>query len=659
MLTLPYNKTDIRFTHLLSFIGIACIIFGARLDIINMYSAVIPYWDDWGHGGFIHKFATIGITFEDLARPSNRHRQVFAKLLDISLFKLNMSQWDTTLTMVVNSMVWTLSGLVLIAIAWVNRTIINAPFLILLIIVLWVFPISLVNTVWGAQIHNYFMILLAVVGCWGVTHTPYTKTWWLSIFCIMAIPLTLAGGSLLPVSIACVYWLICIFKANSRYQHLPTAIATSIIGALGLTLVLIQPSGVASNFTWLKAISTIASSLSWPLTEHLWPSLIFLLPVLILLYQVLIKGHKLSQLAIFALCLYGFIFLVCLSLGLVRPYGGPTRRYFEFLALGFISSTIILLVLQDTRYKLNRWLNHTLIVAWFIILISSIPWQKEVFDFTLKDRNLTTQAQMHNVRAFTLTQDPKHLRYKPFRHIPFPSADRLADSITNFQKIDMLPFNFQFYGALKPEKLAIPVSKVLDSTLSEQLKLSNNFVSNGTINENTEEIGLGFFEEPVMGSYVVDQSLLNKTDVELSQQNQAGNRSTGTFISQTYHLKRPNVMIPIVGHLGADEKLSLTLINIDTGTSISVNPPKDINPSPEVWRNLFLKVPVGNYQLIASDNSEESWFGIASPRTLGPLSFLTLKALDLGHLLWKFGLILLFFANQNLLVKTFSIRSNN
>lgn len=54
----------------------------------------MPYWDDWGIGGFLHNYLNGGVAFADFFTPVNEHRMLFNRLISVAVFELNQQQWD-------------------------------------------------------------------------------------------------------------------------------------------------------------------------------------------------------------------------------------------------------------------------------------------------------------------------------------------------------------------------------------------------------------------------------------------------------------------------------------------------------------------------------------------------------------------------------------
>ena len=610
-------------TELWSLLAIAMIIFGARLNIIDVFSVAMPYWDDWGQASFLSRHIDGTLQFSDFISPSNQHRMMFTRLLAIGLIDLNQGQWDPVLAMIANSGMWTITALVLVSVAYLYRQHMQTPVIIILILLIWTFPISLVNTLWGIQSHNYFMILFAVLGCWLITYSAFSLRWWFGLICIFSACLTLAGGALLGLSVAFVSFISAVISNQQRSTNIITSVAALSAVCFGVMMILIEPtpSYIKSTFNLLNSVKTIGKSMSWPLTNFVWPSLIIALPILLILLKTLMLKQPIPKVVRYILSVYGFILLVSISIGIARASGGhgPSRRYFEFLSLAYVMSMFSLLLVQLKYWSYPKWLLQSIVFIWILILLAAIPWQIEVLNYTLNDRQKTRPPQEANVRMFINTHDYSWLKNKPFRHIPFHDPNLLGDAIIHFQKLDMLPYHLQYLGELKAPDLN-----------------DNSFIVNGSIDLNTGDSGGDFNGEQILGSY----------------SNDGEKYKTGLYVSQSFNLSRDFIMIPISGNLGNDGT-QLDFVNIETNKRYPVSPESSSENS---WRAIFIKAPPGDYEIHAQDQSNEHWFAFATPRSVGRLSYYSIKLLDRGSLFWKLGILLLLLVNLKSIVRCIRIR---
>lgn len=608
------------------------IILGARLDLINNLAVSMPYWDDWGMGRFLEQFTLHGVSFSDLYVPVNEHRSFFSRVLSLNLFQINDLQWDPVVAMVANSVIWTICGLFLIRLAHLNQQRLNQDLFIALILLLWVFPISLTNTLWGVQSHNYFMILFALLSCWYIQYDAMSFKWWIAVFCMFAACLTLAGGSFVPLSVALVY-VIQVFKKNDLRSDIKTVLAAITASIFGLLLIFNQPQHRYSdeNLNLFVSLESFAKTMSWPLTSQAWPFVLLVIPVLLLLKRLITQSSVPSKLSRFIISLYGYVVLTAIAIAVARAIEGhgPAARYMEFISLAWIASTLAVLYLQNSQPRLSSWAKQSIILLWLALLVISIPWQANALKSVLAERQLYATIQETNVRSYLNSGgDLTWLENKPFLHIPYHEASGLVRALKDFKAADILPTHLQLPAQIRP-----------DSQIPSSTHAVSPFIVNGSVRPNALKSGESYKGEAIRGSFA---PLLG------------GMLATGSFQSEPIEFRRPYAKIPVIGYLGY-EGLTLKFINTVSGRIVNVKPQVLDSKYAEVWRDVSFRIPPGLYRLVAEDNNRSLWFGFAAPRSLGRLSFQTERLLDNGRLLWQLGLLLLAFKNRKNLLQLFSL----
>ncbi len=606
--------------------ALGIIILGIRLQIIHTYGGATPYWDDWGLGSFLYNHMVSGSSMFDLLRPANEHRMFFSRMLNIVLFRLNENQWDPLVSMAVNAVLWASSGLFLLLLAHKNRCSINPYPFILVVMVLWGFPTALVNVIWGVQSHNYFMILFVLVGCWYIGNRPFSLKWMLGVGALAAACLTMAGGAFAAVAVACVYLLKALFDRDNSKQYMLTVYTVSIVAAFGLFLIFVQKTGGGRFGTEHinDFMISLGKTLSWPLTRSFWPWLIFFFPVLVLALK---GGRGLNDKSknvvafTFSLCL--FVVIVSIAIAYARGVGGygPTRRYSEFLSISIVSSVLALLILQKQKYLGNSKINTAMIMVWLLSLIASIPTQLKVFNYTVEDRAVLNSANEQIVRDYIITGKESVFEKKRYRHVPYPDHKILATILDDYTAADMLPVELQ-----------VPTNIINITNIQGQ-----GFVKNGSIYGSSHSLGVKYRGENVIGSY----------NTVLGAQH-----AKGTYKSEEFESKRSYLIFPTLGFLGREE-LSLQLVEVDSGSIISVIPRDTSAKSADSWASQVVKVPEGKYRIIASDQSDTLWFAFAAPRSMGKLSYLVRRILKKGEYIWQLGVLLLLLSIHRQIVNMF------
>ena len=614
------------------------LIFGVRLSLIHAFGVQTPYWDEWGMGGYLANYVNQGFDWSKIANPTNSHRFAFNSLISTLLFDMNQQQWDPLVSMVSNALIWSAIGVFLIRIIRLQNVDLNTRFIVGMVLLLWLFPTSLVNALWGMQTHTYTMILFSVLGCWWVTKPSGHIKWYLSFILLFFASLTLSGGAMAAVAVSGVYCLLFFFKAKTTKPAIATIVFSSIAAAAGLTLLFIQPSSSygGGEFSLANATSSFTLALAWPRHDLHLPALIFAAPVLILLKRVLIDKVPTTRFIEFIFCLYAFIVCLAIAIGFARAGdgGGPARRYMEYLSLAVLVSSFALCVLQCKSLRLSKHLNYVLIFSWFLTFLSGFPLQSYIVQETIKEREYLKPIQENTVKSYLHTLDRSHLDNKGFQHVPFPNIDNFIKLLDRMVTADTLPYDFQVRPELKHSH----------SLTADQIKESP-FTKNGTLMASTNTIGTKLIEEDIIGSYM---------------RGPLGMKGVGKFVSNEFELLRPYVAVPIIGYLGYPST-SLTLVNERAGVTIPIVPQEIGSKFAEKWRNIIVEIPRGargTYRLIAEDLNDQIWIGFAPPRTVGRMSYLTHRLLNNAHYFWQLGVILLLLILVPSISSTLSKREN-
>ncbi|MEO0368050.1 MAG: hypothetical protein AAF197_04600 [Pseudomonadota bacterium] len=605
-----------RLVFILFLLASFLLIFGIRLQLIQEIASPLPYWDDWGMGSFLYTSLTEGLALEHIFALSNEHRLIFNKLLSLWVFSENDQQWDPVNMMVVNAFIWSVSGIIVLTILSRLEDDSHRVLICALVLFLFVFPVSLVNIVWGIQTHTYTMILFSIVGIWLVLSTPYSSKWWLGLVALACAPLTLAGGSFVVIAVIFFMLLWVLLGFDKWHAVRPTIVSCVIISVLAMFSILSQDGkNIYQSMTLSDSVISFLKTMSWPAARSIWPAFVFMLPPLLLFIQLIKNNQAPDLLTRFLLTVFGFVGLLALAISYARGAGalGPAPRYYEFLCLLSISSAGCLVLLQMKSVWSENF-KRGLTALWASTFIYGAFGLYDSLLITLKERQELIPIQSGHVNDYLNTRDPEALLDKPFRYIPFPHGEVLADSLDQMNEAEMLPYELQ-----KPNF----VSWSGDITMGDIQ--SSAFVQNGTIIASTKELAVDYDGEPVVGSY---------------RPKLGGNKATGTFKSEVFRIIRPYLAVPTMGYLGYPD-LSLKLVDVGSKEEFDIVPSELHAKYAESWRTVILPIPRGYYQLEATDQNETLWFAFGTPRSVGRFSYFSKKMIEAGSDIWKFGAFLL------------------
>ncbi len=616
-----------RQTLLFVLLGAFFLIVGLRLEAIRAFADSMPYWDDFTVGHLLFFYESDTMDLYHLIKPANEHRIFFSRLLTLLSFELNQHQWDPKVSMMASTLIWAFSGVFLARIVINNLPIARAFPPLAIIAATWFIPFSLVNIVWGVQTHTYIMILLIIAGCWWTTEPALSKPWWFGLIALASASLTLAGGTFAAFSVFSIAMLMLIRNGFKDKHELATVMGSLIAGIVGLSLILTQPNvaSVDAQLSFYDAFLTFTKTLSWPLVHLTWPSIAFIAPVAILLVQTFVNPQKMTRLARFTLTVYLAIFIIVLAIAYARGTGmGPARRYFDYLALMPVMSLLALYQIETTGTRVLKGVVKLLAVAIIAILAWSVPWLNYAFDYTVKDQKQLKTTHEVNVMSYMNTWNDKWLLNKGFRGVPFPRPNDLAKLLKDYNDLDMLPYQLQTRQHVFP-----------DHRLSAQEQAASVFVQDGTALPSQKIYGVRPFGEPVLGSYVQDSG---------------GAAATGTFLSNEFHHNRDYIALQVLGDYGESD-LTLKFVEFGSGKEYELKRPKISKYAErEQWRYVLQALPKGYYQIVAEDNSEKHWFGFATPKSVGRLSYQVERLISHSKWVWLLGVLLMLFGLRNYLI---------
>ena len=604
--------------QVLFFIGLAALILGVRLHIIDLLSVYTPYYDDWGMGGLMDYFKSGQDVLHHFILPVNGHLAIWSKTLNIGLFQLNQEQWDPQVLMQINAIIWTITGLFLIKISLSYFSSIRSSVLIFFLIGIFLFPHSLSNALWGIQTHNYLMILLSIVAIWMTTSSPKTLQWYFGLFFAFAAGLTMGGGAFASIAIFGVTCVRFFLQKEDRKFILPTLYTTLLLTIFSLCLLVYSSGDDHAAYTAENlgdAVTTFLKTLSFPLEKEVWPSFIWFLPTII----VGLKATKLSDLnnrmVVFNITLFAFSLMMAVAIGYVRGRDGapPSAQYYDFLVIFTITSLLSLLILQTKRYSIHNKANAFLVFAWIILFIAGVERHTDHINYRIDEIKQLKPIQRDNLRNYMVTGELSFLEGQPYRHIPFAGGKGLARFVDRLAPNDVLPFEMQ----IQPELVA----------------QNNNspFIKNGSIRPSNKEFFVRYRGEPTIGSFDYDNG---------------GSLAVGEFISEPIQTNRSYLMVPVLGYLGYPD-LTLKLIEESTGKETIIKPKENNSKYAEVWREIYIEAPKGPFKIVATDNNADLWFGFAAPRTIGKLSMLSKEIARKGKTLWLIGLTIILFVFLN------------
>jgi hypothetical protein len=589
----------------LKLFAVALVIFGARLWLIHNFGSPVPFWDQWDAeaASTFWRWFNNTWTFSDLFAAHNEHRIFFTRILSLVLLVLNERQWDPLLGMVVNALLFSFTAVILIIMLnnLLGKAVQNV--MLLTVALLWSVPYAWENTLASFQSQFYMMLLFSLITLWGLLQNNFSLKWWIGVVFALSAGFTVASGFFMLIVLIVLKLYLIVIDAGKRVSHLPTLLVSLGITMLCVMLI-VRPPG--HSYLFAKDVSefmlVFGKALAWPWITPPWISIVLYLPFLALVFRTLWLRRKPSAAELFVLALGGWLILQAASMAYARGVGGmaPASRYMDILALGVIVNLLAFYFMAQSWYGLpNRikpYLN-TSACLWIGLVILGLGELAVMESWAaIQKRALHYEKQLKNTREFIRTGHLSVLQNKPFLHIPYPSAERLAQLLTHPQ-----------LRAILPHSMVVP-------PLLQSQQDNSTFVANG------------FF--PTTGKY--------QNETTLGSYNHLGDQAVGRFESTPIKLERRFMEIPVAGYLG-EKGLTLQLVVEGQPDPIVITPPK---LAKESWVSCYVRTPLQPFKLVAIDNRSDrlGWFAFAMPRSLGTLSFVTRWLLEKGWMLLVIGL---------------------
>ncbi len=587
-------------------VGIFLIILGARLWLIHTFGSSVPYWDQWdAQADKLFLLWTNGnLTFADLFAPHNEHRIVLPRLLSLTLLIFNEGKWNPLLEMVVNSLIFAVTSILLVIL--LARLLGQAVrgWLMFMVTLLWSLPYAWENTLAGFQSAFYLMLLFSLIATWGLLlHKNFSLAWWMGIFSAICAYFSLASGFLILLVIFTIKsYLLLIDAKKQRWTHLYTLIICLIISLVCiLFLVEIPGHGIMKPKQMGDFFNAFFKALAFPWIDLPWFSALLYFPFVIWVTKLIWRREKPSLGELFVLALGGWVILQALGIAYARGLDGaaPASRYMDILVLGLLVNGLSFHFLIQA--KLLIWFIKLVQFTWHVVAILGISFL--LFNYTwpaLQAKQTYNVVQLENVRHFLQTKSLATLQNKLAFHIPYPSPERLAHLL---QKTEVQKF--------LPHTLTVP--KLLPFRQSTPTFVPDGFYpTTGT-----------YSHEVVIGSY-----------------GPQGNAATGRFETEFIHFPQRTVAIPVAGYLG-EKGLTLQLEIKDEVKPIVINPERII--AKESWLIHILQLPDKPVKLVAIDENPNFWFAFGMPRSMGIFSFWTQKLLRYWWMILFMGISLFSF----------------
>ena len=427
----------------LAIAGCLAAILGAKILLIARLGNPTPYWDQWDAeaAGLYLPWLEGRLDAAHWLAFHNEHRIVLTRASALALLWLTGS-WDPIAQMLFNALLHvTAIGLL---VALLGRLLDLTCFLLFaaFALLLWAVPFGWDNTLGGFQLQFYGLILLSVLSLHLTCAAAWSVRWLLGTLLAVLAYFSMASGALiLPAAIGLAAVQIALGRRAGGRELAGVLLHAAITLALLRDALSFSPHGTASIGA---AIASFLVSASWPVATASWPSILKIIPAALINAPVLIFGLRLlkqrpglDDRRWFALALAAWLALQLIALSYGRPGGTPESRYNDIFIIGVVLNAAAWLHLLRTAPR-RRLLPVASVWLFAVMLGAGQKATDNVID-GISARVRTGQTQTENVKNFISTGDFAHLAGKPHLHIPFPSAERLAELLSDPKLRAILP----------------------------------------------------------------------------------------------------------------------------------------------------------------------------------------------------------------------------
>lgn len=624
---------------------------GARLWLIQTYATPLPFWDQWDDTRTVFCPYFAGkLTLAALFSPHNEHRIFLTRIYNLALLLIN-GQWDNLVQMVANVFfyVGALAGF-----AWLLARILGQrfwPLLALLFMAVLATPFTWENTLYGYDSQFYFIVFLALLTIWLLGfHKPGSLAWYGGVVAAVCSLFAMAAGMLAAASVIGLVVLRLLVQMWSRAQPqpgplpheqargtvegesssqpspppreerrkmaagalrsaLPTLAVCFVVVGLGLAMkVEVSYHQALKAHSLMEFLVFLGKCLAWPWIV-LPPFAVFnLFPVMLLawVYWRSEQARTPAEELVLTLGLWGV--LQALALAYARGnYIYPQWRYMDGICFIMVANALSLALLatrHEERLPFRRYFRlcaglWVLACVFGIVLLCGRAWQ---VDLPLRD--MYQRQQLWTTRAYLATGERKYLETREKEYLirwatpsePQDNPQAVINMLNQPHIRELMP------ACARDPLLILPASVT-------------GFLTNGEVPARPAMPG-----ETAWSSFGPSG---------------VGAAAKGRFESQPIPApKLPFLEFRVAGDLG-QPGLSLLLIELNSGKKTEIKPH---TPPGENWQSYQVKAPVGEFKIIASDESSTGWLAFQPSREVGWLSWLSARLMALGKWVFFAGL---------------------
>jgi hypothetical protein len=361
----------------------------------------------------------------------------------------------------------------------------------------------------------------------------------------------------------------------------------AIVILTGLFIAGIKLTPTLAHHAYLKASSfhqfcqAFLLACGWPVSNNFIGALICNLPILIFIVIVFKKRLPAGDNKWFFIAFIMWLFMQVVSIAHGRATQALISRYrdlYTALILANFACLLYLLHNHSTKWKKAVIIGTAVWVT--IILVSLLRYSLSYLPLEISNRREITGIEEINTKKYLATGDISYLKDKPLLHIPYPSAEGLADIIELPGMRNIMPSAIN--APLKP--------------FSVEIKPGGAFRENGFDSATPKRV------DTTWGSYIPGPGVEATGEIILHFKNDSGAK---------------RIAIPVAGYPSYDS------MSIEIGQNGVFKRVMVADTPKESWRTGYAKIDKGDFSLVLKDSSRLWWIAVAGPVVAGNLDHLT------------------------------------
>jgi hypothetical protein len=445
------SYTEDQFLRRIALVGCLAAILGAKLLLIARAGIPTPYWDQWDAEaiGLYLPYFSGTLSPERWLAFHNEHRILLTRAHALVLLWLS-GTWDPVLQMLTNAVVH-LAGIALLAVL-LGRLLDRAGLLLFLAFVTLLFatPLGWDNTLGGFQIQFYYLVLLSLLSlhllCGARAWSP---RWLIGTLLGAAAYFSMASGALaLPAAVILTLAQRAVGRRSGARELAGLALHIAISFVLLSDALSFAPNEDFRARTVGQLFNSLMLSASWPIAAASWPAVLRIVPaalihapLLIFAWRFLAQKSAIDDRRWLVIALGAWVAVQIFALSYGRMGGATESRYADIFLIGIaLNGAALLYLLRDLPgVPSSRWLVLLPAIWLFAVMLGAGQKATSRAADGIAARTRTGQIQTENVKNFIATGDFAHLSGKPLLHIPYPSAERLRELLSDPRLRAILP----------------------------------------------------------------------------------------------------------------------------------------------------------------------------------------------------------------------------